>query len=86
MGFVRSAARRLGPHGVRINAICPGTIDVGMATRYPLERRERTIAGIPLGRFGTADEVAYAALYLASEESSYTTGQWLAPNGGLVIL
>lgn len=86
LGLVRSMARSLGPAGIRINAICPGSIDAGMATNYPPERRYRTVDAVPLGRLGTADEIAYAALYLASDESSYTTGQWMSPNGGLVIM
>jgi NAD(P)-dependent dehydrogenase (short-subunit alcohol dehydrogenase family) len=86
LGLVRSMARSLGPAGIRINAICPGSIDAGMATKYPPERRYRTVDSVPLGRLGTADEIAYAALYLASDESSYTTGQWMSPNGGLVIV
>jgi 3-oxoacyl-[acyl-carrier protein] reductase len=85
LGLVRSLARSLGPEGIRVNAICPGSIDAGMATLYPPERRYRTVEAIPLGRLGTADEIASAALYLASDDSSYTTGQWLSPNGGLVI-
>lgn len=79
MGMVRSLARSLGPYGVRINAVAPGSIDAGMATRYPLEQRERSLPSIPLGRLGTA----YAALHFASEESAHSTGQWLSPNGGL---
>jgi len=85
MGMVRSLARSFGPHGVRINAVAPGSIDAGMATRYPLERRERALASIPLGRLGAADDIAYAVLHFASDESAYSTGQWLSPNGGIFI-
>jgi 3-oxoacyl-[acyl-carrier protein] reductase len=85
MAMVRSLARSLGPHGVRINAVAPGSIDAGMATRYPLERRQKALASIPLGRLGAADDIAYAVLHFASDESAYSTGQWLSPNGGIFI-
>jgi 3-oxoacyl-[acyl-carrier protein] reductase len=85
LGLVRSLARTVGPLGIRVNAICPGSIDAGMARRYSDERRQQSMAAIPMGRLGDASDIAYAALYLASDESAYTTGQWLSPNGGWVI-
>lgn len=85
MGMVRSLARSLGPHGVRINAVAPGSIDAGMATRYPRQHRERSLPSIPLGRLGAAADIAHAVLHFASDESAYSTGQWLSPNGGLFI-
>jgi 3-oxoacyl-[acyl-carrier protein] reductase len=85
LGFVRSLARNIGPAGLRVNAICPGAIDSGMSRLYPPERQKQSIPAIPLRRLGEASDIAFAALYLASDESAYTTGQWLSPNGGLVI-
>jgi 3-oxoacyl-[acyl-carrier protein] reductase len=85
LGLVRSLARSLGPAGIRVNAICPGAIDAGMTKAHAPEVRQSIVPSIPLRRLGAADDIAYAALYLASDESGYTTGQWLSPNGGLVI-
>jgi 3-oxoacyl-[acyl-carrier protein] reductase len=85
LGFVRSLARFGGPLGIRANAICPGVIDTPMVARVSPE----AIAGLkmltPLGRLGTPDDIASAALYLAGDESSFVTGQAISPNGGLVI-
>jgi 3-oxoacyl-[acyl-carrier protein] reductase len=86
LGFVRSLARQLGPAGIRINAICPGAIDAGMTKLHDRAEVEAYLPQVPLGRLGTAEEIGRAALYLASDDSSYTTGQWLSPNGGSVIL
>jgi NAD(P)-dependent dehydrogenase (short-subunit alcohol dehydrogenase family) len=85
LGFVRSLARQLGPLGIRINAVCPGAIDAGMTKLHDREEVEAYLPLIPLGRLGEADEIGRAVLYLASDDSSYTTGQWLSPNGGAVI-
>lgn len=85
LGFVRSVARTVGPAGIRINAVCPGAIDAGMTHAHAPEVRESIVPAIPQRRLGTALDIAYAALYLASDESAYTTGQYLSPNGGLVI-
>ena len=85
LGIVRSQARSLGRYGIRINAICPGSIDAGMLRNFPRARVEAGVSQIPLGRLGHADDVALAALYLASDESGYVTGQCLSPNGGRVI-
>jgi 3-oxoacyl-[acyl-carrier protein] reductase len=85
LGLVRSLARDLGPAGIRINAVCPGIIDAGITTRSPRDAVLAVTPSIPLRRLGEAEEIAAAVVYLASDESSYTTGQWLSPNGGLVI-
>jgi 3-oxoacyl-[acyl-carrier protein] reductase len=85
LGFVRSLARQVGPAGIRINAICPGGIDAGMTKLHDQAELDAYIPQISLGRLGTAEEIGRAALYLASDDSSYTTGQWLSPNGGSVI-
>jgi 3-oxoacyl-[acyl-carrier protein] reductase len=85
LGFVRSVARMYGGLGIRANAVCPGVIDAGMTNAVPREFIEPMIAMTPLQRAGTPEDVAGACLYLASDESSFVTGQWLSPNGGLVI-
>jgi 3-oxoacyl-[acyl-carrier protein] reductase len=86
LGFVRSLARQVGPLGIRINAVCPGAIDAGMTKLHDRTEVEAYLPQVPLGRLGTAEEIGRAVLYLASDDSSYTTGQWLSPNGGSVIL
>lgn len=85
LGFVRAVARRCGPLGIRANAVCPGVIDAGMTEAISRSLIEPMRAMTPLGTYGSADDIAYACLYLASDESGFVTGQWLSPNGGLVI-
>ena len=85
LGLVRSQARSLGPLGIRINAVCPGSIDAGMLHNFPRAQVEVGITQTPLRRLGTAAEIAYAVLHLACFESGFTTGQYLSPNGGRVI-
>ena len=86
LGFTRALARALGPEGIRVNAICPGFIETPMTAPIPERERERYAAETPLRRFGRPEEIAAAAAYLASAESSFVTGQWLSPNGGFVTV
>ena len=81
-GMTRSAARDLAATGVRVNAILPGLIDTAMMRRNPPERNAAQIAAIPLGRPGHAQEVASAALYLASDAAAYITGAEIVVDGG----
>jgi 3-oxoacyl-[acyl-carrier protein] reductase len=85
LGFVRSIARTCGSLGIRANAVCPGVIAEGMTKELPLETIEPLRQMTPLGRYGTSKDIAAACLYLAGDESAFVTGQWLSPNGGLVI-
>ncbi len=85
LGFTKSCARQLGPLGIRVNAVCPGVIDTPMTRGVPDAALKGLLAATPLGRMGTPHEIANATLYLASDESAFVTGQWLSPNGGLVI-
>jgi NAD(P)-dependent dehydrogenase (short-subunit alcohol dehydrogenase family) len=82
--LTKHAARSLAPAGIRVNAIGPGYIQTNMTAiigELP-EARDRIIGGIPLGRMGIPREVANTALFLASDESSYFTGEILHPDGG----
>ncbi|MBD3322532.1 MAG: glucose 1-dehydrogenase [Chitinivibrionales bacterium] len=83
LAFSRSLAAELGPRGVRVNAVVPGFIDTDMTARMQRDIKKQNIKRILLQRFGTADEVANAVLFLASEESSYIVGQALIVDGGL---
>jgi 3-oxoacyl-[acyl-carrier protein] reductase len=85
LGFVRSVARMCGGLGIRANAVCPGVIQAGMTKAIPDSMLEPMRLITPLGHHGGADDIAYACLYLASDESGFVTGQALSPNGGLVI-
>src|SRR5437588_3608369 len=84
LGFTKSVAQEAGSRGIRVNAICPGLIDTPMTEPIPAVLRMLIVGLTPLGRAGTPEEVAATALFLASEDSSFFTGQWLSPNGGLV--
>jgi 3-oxoacyl-[acyl-carrier protein] reductase len=95
--LTRSLAQEVAPHGVRANAVAPGYIDTPLVTyrfrdaegRIDEARRDkvfaRAAAGTPLRRIGTPDDVAMAMLYLASDASSFVTGQILRPNGGVAM-
>ena len=86
IGFTKSTAHELGSRNIRCNAIAPGFIETDM-THYLKdgEASKAFLEKIPLGRFGTADEVAQATVFLASDHSSYITGQVLSVCGGLNI-
>ena len=81
--LTRSLALQCAPYGIRVNCICPGATETPMLIRSVGEEGLQGLAqGIPLRRLGKPMDVAYAALYLASEESSYVTGAALVVNGG----
>jgi 3-oxoacyl-[acyl-carrier protein] reductase len=86
IGFTKSIAKELGSRNIRCNAVAPGFVETDM-TSYLKEGEgaDKYKAGIPLGRFGTADDVANVTLFLASEMSSYVTGQVISACGGLNI-
>jgi 3-oxoacyl-[acyl-carrier protein] reductase len=85
LGLTKSLARRFAPIGIRVNAISPADIETEMTAGFAPEIRARLIGMTPLGRFGMVEEVVGAAVYFASDESSYVTGQTLAVNGGLFM-
>jgi len=83
IGFTKSLAREVGVRGVTVNAIAPGFIETDMTDSLPDNQREALAGQIPLGRLGTADEVAEAVLFLAGESGSYITAQTIHVNGGM---
>lgn len=87
LSLTRSLAVQYGRHGVRANAICPGPILTPMLeSLFPSEEeRMKRLNRIPLGRFGRAEDIVHAALYLASDESSWTTGTTLVIDGGITV-
>ena len=82
IGLTRSAAYDYAPHNIRVNAICPGAIETRISPPPGSEMYERQITKTPLGRIGQPREIAYAALFLASDEASYITGAVLTVDGG----
>ncbi|MGH7386319.1 MAG: SDR family NAD(P)-dependent oxidoreductase, partial [Candidatus Rokuibacteriota bacterium] len=85
LAFTRAVSREVASRGIRVNAICPGYIDTPMTRPMSPLMQRVVISRTPLGRWGEAEEVAATALFLASDDASYFTGQWLSPNGGLFI-
>jgi len=86
VNLTRTAALELARSGIRVNAVCPGLIDtpaLERAIRRLPERLDTVRAAVPLGRFGHADEVARAIVFLASDDASYVTGTTLVVDGGL---
>ena len=86
IGFTKSVAKELGSRNIRCNAIAPGFVETDM-TGYLKEgdQADKYKAGIPLGRFGTAEDIANVTLFLASDMSTYVTGQVLSVDGGLYM-
>jgi len=85
IGFTKSLARELASRGITANAVAPGFVETAMTDALPEAVRDKMLGDIPLGRFGTAEEVAAAVAYLASDEAAYVTGQVLNVSGGLYI-
>ncbi|MYD43953.1 MAG: 3-oxoacyl-ACP reductase FabG [Gammaproteobacteria bacterium] len=83
-GFTRSLAQELGSRGITVNCVAPGFIETDMTASLDEKVKEQLLARIPLGRIGDAQEVAEVVAFLASEHSSYVTGQTIAVNGGML--
>ncbi|MGB2693968.1 MAG: SDR family oxidoreductase [Dehalococcoidia bacterium] len=87
LALTRSLAVQLGPKNVRANAICPGPIETPLLRELLRddEARQRRLSRIPLGRFGRPDDIVNAALFLASDESSWITGTTFVVDGGITV-
>ena len=85
IGFTKSVARELAPRGITVNAIAPGFIETDMTAVLDDKVREEVIGRVPLGRFGSSDDIAHAAVFLAMEPTGYVTGQVLTVDGGMVM-
>src|SRR5471032_992730 len=85
IGFTQSVARELAGRGVTVNAIAPGFIETDMTSDLNPELKGNILKQIPLGKFGAAEDIANAALFLAGSSAGYVTGQVLTVDGGMVM-
>jgi 3-oxoacyl-[acyl-carrier protein] reductase len=86
IGFSKSLAQEVGSRGITVNCIAPGFIASPMTDVLNEAQRETILKNIPAGRLGTGDEIAAAAVFLASDEAAYVTGQTLHVNGGMAMI
>jgi 3-oxoacyl-[acyl-carrier protein] reductase len=86
IGMAKSLAAETATRGITVNCIAPGLITTAMTDKLTDEQRGRIAAAIPMGRFGAVEDVAAAAVYLASAEAGYITGQTLHVNGGMAMV
>ena len=85
MGLTRSNARELAKRNITVNAVAPGFIATAMTDALPEDKRQELAAQIPLARLGSAEDIAYSVLFLASDQAGYITGQVLGVNGGMYM-
>jgi 3-oxoacyl-[acyl-carrier protein] reductase len=83
VGLARSLASEFAPHDIRVNVVCPGSIDTSRANPEWYAGRAPDAKGIPLGRQGTVDEIAATCLFLVTDDSGFITGQTIHANGGV---
>jgi 3-oxoacyl-[acyl-carrier protein] reductase len=83
VGFARSMARELGSRSITVNVVAPGPIDTDMTTALSDDLKRQMTERVPLGRFGTADEVAATVSFLASPDAAYITGAVIPVDGGI---
>jgi 3-oxoacyl-[acyl-carrier protein] reductase len=85
LGFTKAVARELGSRGITVNAVAPGFIESDMTAALPAKTREEYLHSIPLGRFGTCEEVAEVVAFIVGPGAGYITGQVISVNGGLYM-
>jgi len=86
IGMSKALALEIASRGITVNCVAPGFVTTAMTDALTPEQRERGVAAVPAGRFGSPEEVAAAVVYLASEEAAYVTGHTLHVNGGIVMV
>jgi len=86
LGFTKSLAREVGSRGITVNAVAPGFIETDMTHVLNDEQRNGILSQVPAGRLGTAQEIASAVAFLASDEAAYITGETLHVNGGMYMV
>lgn len=86
IGFAKSLAQEVASRNVTVNCIAPGFIQSAMTDILPDAQKQALLGRIPAGKLGTGDDIAAAAVYLASEEAAYVTGQTLHVNGGMAMI
>jgi 3-oxoacyl-[acyl-carrier protein] reductase len=83
VGFARGLASEFAAHNIRVNVVCPGSIDTSRANPEWYQGRPPSASGIPLGRQGTVDEIAATCVFLVTDDSGFITGQTIHANGGV---
>ncbi len=86
IGFTKSLAREIGSRGITVNVVAPGFIVTDMTEALSEESRAALLGQVPLGRLGSADDVAHAVAFLASPQAGYITGETLHVNGGMYMI
>jgi 3-oxoacyl-[acyl-carrier protein] reductase len=85
IGLTKALAREVAARNITVNAVAPGFVPTALTNDLPAELKDASLKAIPLGRWGTAEDVAYAVAFLASDEAAYITGQVLSVDGGMVM-
>ena len=83
--MTQSIAKEVGSRGITVNCIAPGWIDTEMTDELPENSKSTLLDRIPLGKIGKPEDIAYTALFLASKEANYITGQTITVDGGRII-
>ena len=86
IALTKSAAKELASRNINVNAVAPGFIQTEMTNKLPEELKKKMMEAIPLAKFGTPEDVANICLFLASDDSSYVTGQTIVVDGGMVMV
>jgi 3-oxoacyl-[acyl-carrier protein] reductase len=85
IGLTLAVAKELGARGITVNAVAPGFIETDMTAELDQKMKDGVIAAAPIGRLGSAEDIANAVVFLASPDSGYITGQTITVDGGLSL-